>query len=613
MIEIRPSFFAKVFSPFCKNEYLCLLNDYEIEFSSLDQDSKSSILAIKKIDQQEGLIWSRLSIKFESNPTLELTGLNKNTTDEIESFINKKKDFLKKIRKKIESFSDQIKKNGNWLKKAKNGLFWISESEKNEILENIKFCDEIFKLSFTKIPLDEEIIKSLILIEDFKKNPEGFKDSCNEIFIPKELVRFKEFFDRIESNPLTEEQRIAIVTDEDSTLVVASAGSGKTSLLVGKVSYLIKKGMANEGQILVLAFNRNAREEIIERLKSLKVECETHTFHSFGLKVSAKANKKKSSTATFIENNQLFFSFIQEKIEELFLDSKKFSEIKNFFISYLRPYQDKFNFNSLGEYYKFIKSNNLITLKGEYVKSMEELEISNFFFTNGISYEYEQNYEKETATSEKGQYKPDFFLTENKIYIEHFALNKNNETPDFIDQNQYLAGVEWKRKLHKHNKTFLLETYSYQKRDGNLTKILEDKLRSAGVVFKQMDPEELFSTLNKHGYINNFAIICGTFLNLFKGRDEGFNVLRNRLIQQKYDKNERILLFIGLFESLFEIYEEELKRLKEIDFHDMINVANQVILSNNCFTKFKYILVDEFQDISFVRTKLIDCLKKRER
>ncbi|EAV47483.1 helicase IV [Methylophilales bacterium HTCC2181] len=610
MLKIKPSFFSKIFSPFPHNNYSCVLNDYQIEYSAVTQDSQYSFLAIKNINVHKGLVWSRVHIDFKDNQSFQLTGLNNNMAKELVLFAEKKKDYINKIIKQIEEHGEQIKIDGNWVARAKEGLFWVSEFDKNETLKSIGSYRNILELSFTKIPLAKATIKSLLLIEGFNNNPEGFKEGCNNVFIPEELARYKVFFDKIESNPLTEEQRKAIISDEDSTLVIASAGSGKTSLLVGKVNYLIEKGFATEDQILVLAFNNNAKEEIATRLKEIKIVCETHTFHSFGLKVSAKAHKKKSSLASFIESNQLYYRFIQNKIEELIKDSKQFSEIKKFFISYFIPYQDKFNFDSLGEYYKFIKSNNLITLKGEYVKSMEELEISNFLFTNGIEYNYEKKYEQKTSTSEKRQYKPDFYLPENKIYIEHLALNRDNQTPPFIDQDEYVSGVDWKRELHKKYNTVLIETFSYQKREGNLTQVLEDKLRLAGVVFKPMDQEKFLLNLNEQGYISEFAKICGPFLNLFKGKNESIDALRNRFNEDNAQDNKRILLFLDLFQELFQLYEEELKRLNEIDFHDMINEANEVILNTNCYTNFKYILVDEFQDISFGRAKLITNLQK---
>lgn len=609
MIEIKPSFIARMLSPFCQNNYLCSLNNYEIEFSD-NNELKKSLLSIKKIVIQKGLIWSRVSIIFENKKSILLAGINSSSAEEIKLFINHNKSFLKETINKVDDNYDELKKIGEWLKDATLGLFWISEYDKKNIFKSVESYAEILNLLFTKIPFTKKIIPYLSLMSEFHNNPEVFKDNCNKLFIPTELKKYEIFFDKVDRNPLTIEQRKAIVTNEDSTLVVAAAGSGKTSLLMGKINYLIKKGMANENEILVLAFNRNAKEEIIERLKNININCETHTFHSFGLKVLAKANKKKESLASFVENANLFDRFIQKKIEELIKNSKKFNEIKEFFISYFFPYQDKFNFQSLGEYYQFIKSSNLITLKGEYVKSMEELEIANFFFTNGIPYEYEKKYEFETSSIERRQYKPDFYLPKNKIYIEHLALNRNNQTPEFINQDEYLSGVEWKRKIHKKNNTKLIETYSFQKREGNLTNFLFNKLQSEGVIFKPLNSNQLLLNLNQHGYISIFAKICGPFLNLYKGKDEEFDSLKNKLNNKEEYESKRILMFLHLFTDLFESYEEELKKIDEIDFHDMINRANQVILNDNCYSKFKFILVDEFQDISFGRAKLINNLQK---
>ncbi|TKT57955.1 hypothetical protein FDR95_12315 [Rhizobiaceae bacterium LC148] len=69
----------------------------------------------------------------------------------------------------------------------------------------------------------------------------------------------KGFFDTIEKNPLTPEQRLAVVTDEDATLVLAGAGSGKTSVIVAKAAYLVERGIRKPDEILLLAFGKRRR------------------------------------------------------------------------------------------------------------------------------------------------------------------------------------------------------------------------------------------------------------------------------------------------------------------------------------------------------------------
>lgn len=52
------------------------------------------------------------------------------------------------------------------------------------------------------------------------------------------------------------------------------------------------------------------------------------------------------------------------------------------------------------------------------------MDIANFLMQNGIQYIYEQPYEIDTRTSEYGQYYPDFYLPDYKIYIEYFGIVK---------------------------------------------------------------------------------------------------------------------------------------------------------------------------------------------
>ncbi|WP_159807621.1 hypothetical protein [Litoreibacter roseus] len=64
----------------------------------------------------------------------------------------------------------------------------------------------------------------------FQENARSMRKDAAERFIASELDEMKEFFDGIDSNLLTLEQRLAVVSEEDEILVLASAASGKTSV-----------------------------------------------------------------------------------------------------------------------------------------------------------------------------------------------------------------------------------------------------------------------------------------------------------------------------------------------------------------------------------------------
>ena len=106
----------------------------------------------------------------------------------------------------------------------------------------------------------------------------------------------REFFDSVESTPLTIEQRRASVVMEDRNLLVASAGSGKTSTVVAKVGYALMRGLVRPEEILVVAFNAHAAAELEERVHERlgawingPMSVKAKTFHAFGLEVIAAA------------------------------------------------------------------------------------------------------------------------------------------------------------------------------------------------------------------------------------------------------------------------------------------------------------------------------------
>ena len=54
----------------------------------------------------------------------------------------------------------------------------------------------------------------------------------------------------------------ACVINEDSNLVLAGAGSGKTSVIVGRAGYLVEAGLAKPEEILILAFGNKASKRL---------------------------------------------------------------------------------------------------------------------------------------------------------------------------------------------------------------------------------------------------------------------------------------------------------------------------------------------------------------
>jgi DNA helicase-4 len=246
--------------------------------------------------------------------------------------------------------------------------------------------------------------------------------------------------------------------------------------------------------------------------------------------------------------------------------------------------------------------------------------IANFLYLNGIKYIYEDKYPYDCGDPYRKQYRPDFYLCKYNIYIEHFGINDKGEVPWLtpIEEKKYLEGIQWKREVHKTNNTTLLETYSYYNKNGVLLTQLYKKLKDKNVEFQSPNYEELFKKIydkKNDKYFEEFKKLVKSFIGLFKSNgfnEEQFEILKKEAnsISNRFLR-KRSLLFLDIVKPIFNDYQEYLNNNKLIDFNDMINLATDIVNKGFLPAQYKYIIIDEFQDISMSRFKLIKAIKDK--
>ena len=353
--------------------------------------------------------------------------------------------------------------------------------------------------------------------------PEEARAKANKAFIENELARSRVLFDQIEALPLTEEQRKAVVVDERRNLVVAAAGSGKTSVIVAKVGWLIGRGYRKPSELLLLAFARDARNEMEVRVRSRLGAATAHsvtvrTFHSLGMAIIGDVEGKRPALARTAENDRALFDLLKGIVADLLADGALSETVLRWFQDGFAPYRSEHEFDTWGAYWNYIRRHDIRSLKGDKVKSYEECEIANFLYLNGVAHEYEAPYEHETATAEKRQYKPDFHLPDHGIYIEHFGLDAKGRTAPFVDREKYLREMEWKRQVHAEHGTVLVETFSHECADGRLIRNLTEKLAAHGVGLSPVPRDRAFAALEQQGRIDQFTAAPGDFPAALQGR-----------------------------------------------------------------------------------------------
>lgn len=441
---------------------------------------------------------------------------------------------------------------------------------------------------------------------------ESGRNHFNEQVIPRLLTTYQTFFEHIESQPLSVAQRKACVTNEDHTLVVAGAGTGKTSTLIGKAGYLLQAGLAKPENILMLAFGNKAAREMAERITKRLPESgdklKATTFHAFGNRIVAESVGVKRSLTRFAEQGDELRQFIEKKLESAINANDNYkTQLVKYFVCYSTPGRCEYDFNAIEEYHEFLQSCRLITLTGDWVKSVGELRIANYLYLYSVPYKYEANYEFNTATIERRQYKPDFFLPHSKTYIEYLGVDRKMNTAPFVNQAAYLEGVAWKRKLHLQHNTRLEELYSYQLTEGTLENNILDILTRVGEPQQLRDTDTLLDELKKSSSSpwQGFIDLMLRFLSLFKEGQFSFSDLLTS--PQRIDMG-RTQAFIALFKPIFDAYEAYLKEQQEMDFSDMIAEATNVLEEGKFHHRYEYVLVDEFQDLSGGRGKLLKAL-----
>ncbi len=469
-------------------------------------------------------------------------------------------------------------------------------------------------------------------IKDIQKESSIIKAHNNK-YISRHLVSEKDYLDKIliECDPtisLDDEQREVVLSDEDHTLVIAGAGAGKTTTIAAKVRYLVEKQKISPQKILIISFTNKAVGELRERINdNLHIDCPITTFHSTGYAIL-----KKSDT----QNQRIVDSGYMYKVINEYLKSKVLSnsnlvnKLVLFFGSYFSaPYEgdklnDYFQFISnadfstlrsdLHEYIQQIisrRDQKALTINNEVLRSFEEVRIANFLYLNNIDYEYEPIYQYRILDANK-PYTPDFKIKQGDkcSYIEHFGITESGQSNRYTQEelNKYKSRINDKILLHRSHKTDLIYTFSKYNDHRDYIEHLKDQLLQRGYSIQPRPATEVYKKLadtEENKYIFRLTILICNFISNFKTQGypfEQFDKFRAST------KNIRTDLFLEICSVCYLEYQKALKENHCIDFQDMINESANIIhkrLISQDMLDFKYIIVDEYQDISRQRYNLI--------
>ena len=186
----------------------------------------------------------------------------------------------------------------------------------------------------------------------------------NKKYIKKQMI--KKLFDNINGYCLDKYQRTAIIQDEENSLILAGAGSGKTLTIVGKVRYLIEMCNIDKDEILCISFTNDSVDNLKNALlKNYNYDVEVYTFH----KLSLKLIKSVYNNISIVDSNLLEyiideFFYCNLKNQKL-LKTSSYTKLKKLISTFINLFKsNNYDVNLFNSIFKNLKySSEYILLK----------------------------------------------------------------------------------------------------------------------------------------------------------------------------------------------------------------------------------------------------------
>jgi DNA helicase-4 len=495
----------------------------------------------------------------------------------------------------------------------KNSGTYLTYPEKDHAIETIRLLKGDLEYYGSNAILAEFCLQTQLRLEEYRQIISNY----NNEFVKQRKREYGFLFNKDQLS-LDEEQKDAVVTDDKYNLVIAGAGAGKTEVLITRVAYLVERKPDNvqPNRILAIAYQNKDVRQIEHRLRDrydLK-EVEVKTFHKLGKEILQKTGRKFDHTSIVDENKK------REIIKTLYQHELSEPEYYQLFLQYVKTLHDDEKDDSLrnkAESLEYAQRRAYFSINNTRVNSKAEKEIMDFFLMNRLNNEpITIEYEPDLPG-----FRPDFELPKYDLFIEHWALNEKGEVPDWFHQRteDYSEKMNFKKEWFAKNNKTLVETFAYEYDETNPDGFIEllknrviEKLQTRNdgkLEFSPLAHDELVEVA--WGPYKDPVDEIANFVTNAKTYGISPRKITERLRNGKWSSKQTA--FGNLASKIYVNYTVYLAKVKKIDFEDMINEAiAELDNDKNLYANiYDHILIDEYQDISAQRYRLVNKLLER--
>lgn len=420
---------------------------------------------------------------------------------------------------------------------------------------------------------------------------------------------------------LDDEQAAAIATVHGHVQVVARAGSGKTATLVNRAYFLQKHCGVKPSEMMLLAFNTKAAEEMEQRLGNLLGSQATPYVMTFHALAHALVHPEQNLIHDSSDGrNQALSRFVQDVVDDRLRNPEFIGRIRKVMLAHFREDWDKIveggYYLDRDEMLQYRRSLQRETLDGKFVKSFGEKLIANFLFEHQVGYFYEP--------FERGwleNYHPDFkLLREDKtgVCIEYFGMAGD---PDYDDMSEEKRRY-WQKKIGWTLIEFTPGDITSNGVDGFL-RLLQTTLENEGFTFRRMTEDELWHQVQKRA-IDRFTAVTRGFIARCRKLEMTPKSLELCIGRYKHKIGCQVEGdFFDLIQPIFGDYIERLDVGNKEDFDGLMHRATSMVeggetsFSRNKGTQYgdlaslRFMLIDEYQDFSKLFHSLVESIRNR--
>ena len=438
---------------------------------------------------------------------------------------------------------------------------------------------------------------------------------------------------------LNEKQLEAVKSESKRLLVLAGAGSGKTKTLLEKLIYLMREKRVQPTNILVVTFTKNATNEMIDRLvfaskngeeykqfmnNPKKGEAEKNkyredfkranswlsnlsisTFHSFCHNLLRKygvsefdnkfrvikdtKNSKEEADFTYENSQETDFEIAHRILIQLSKKREYLLDLKRYILDYFVDKNNRPLENKETSFYENQKS--YVSLNGTKVRSKSERYIADWLYRHNIDFSYEA-----PLNCQDFYFHPDFYIPQADIYLEHIS--------------DMSVGVKEKEKQYKKANKTLFKTYeNIHAKDSvlfneALDAIVKNRLPAS---YKSQTALSFEEELNSYKELKDFIIQALRIIKMIKAE----NLSTSKALKKALaDPHQRVRDFYRLVIPLMKKYQAYCVNKSYLDFEDMIVKTidlfkHRAEIKEKFQQQYKYILVDEFQDVNNLQVDLL--------